>query len=135
VIHHIATVLCDYLIRAEDGRFTLAGIFQNIQTHRIPALKDPMAVYLQFSCEEEAPYEVLLRAPDGEERILGSGSSGRPATMGEQQQWSTSFAAVIQVVFTQTGTWAVILRSNGVDVHTHKFGVLPPPDGDKDSEV
>jgi hypothetical protein len=39
------------------------------------------------------------------------------------------------VVFTQTGTWAVILRSNGVDVHTHKFGVLPPPDGDKDSEV
>lgn len=128
-IRHNAILLCDYLIPHSDGRFTLGGVFQNIRASRIPALKDPMGVYVQFSGEAGDPYEVVLRHPDGAERVLESGMVQAPDALAEHQQWSTTFAAVVAVVFGAPGAYAIVLRSGGEEIHRHEFGVLAPPEG------
>ena len=126
-IKHHAVLLCDYLIRADSGRFTLAGVFQNIQASQIPAAKDPVGVYVQFVGDAGDPYEIALLRPDGEESVLERGEVTPPKDLVESQQWSVTVVAVASVVFASPGVYAIVLRSGGAEIHRYQFGVLPPP--------
>jgi hypothetical protein len=134
-IRHQSTILCDYLIRADNGRFTAAGMFQNINASRMPCAKDPMGVLVQFRGDPQDDYEVVLLRADGEETLLNSGViEAAPEDLREGQQWAVNLAIVAAAVFDRPGVYSIALRSSGEEVHRFDFGVLAPLEREAEEE-
>ncbi|MGV3723307.1 MAG: DUF6941 family protein [Actinomycetota bacterium] len=123
---HIASVVCDYLIRADNGRFTLAGIFKNIEASQFPAIKDPMGIYVEFSAEPGDAYEILLQGPKGFSVSVRQETVGSAPPLVPYQQWScVTVATARPAIFPDPGIYYIVLKGNGRTIHRHAFGVIP----------
>jgi hypothetical protein len=122
-IRHTATVVCDYLIKADDGRHTLVGIFRNIHVAQFPAVKDPLGIYVEFTGTPGDEFEIVLASP-GSSETLFKGTVGTPKLQRFEQATSHFSAVAKPAVFKKPGVYRIILKSKGRTVHSHPFGVF-----------
>jgi hypothetical protein len=125
---HIATVVCDYLIRDERQRFSLVGIFKNIEARQFPAVKDPLGIYVEFSADPGDTYEVLLEGPKGFSISVAQETVGGPPSLVPHQQWSCVTTAIARpAIFPRPGVYYIVLKGNGRTINRHSFGVFLVP--------
>jgi len=139
-IRHLYTVLCDYLITHADGRTSAAGIFHNVEVRDFPAGKDPMGVVVAFAGDGGEPYEVALEGPGGFRQGMAEGTLEHPAELREHQQWAVVLAVTASpAIFPSPGVYRIVVRSGGVEIHAHPFGVLrrrtPDEEGGSDGDI
>jgi hypothetical protein len=131
-IRHIATLLCDYLIRSDDGRYTLVGLFKNIEARpgaKLPIIKSPMGIYVEFLAEGGESVEVILKGPGKFSHQLFQSHLAVPeTTLLRYQQRSASIGITAQpAAFEREGVYSIVLKSGNKTIHTHRFGVIIKP--------
>jgi hypothetical protein len=124
-LKHNSTKLCEYLIQATDGKFTLAGTFANLFAVELPLVR-PIGVLVEFTGDSGDPFRVSLEGPEIN-LLIGEGTVEAPALRHPLEQWSNSIGGTAGIRFTQEGLYRVILRSGDVVVHEYPFAVLQLP--------
>jgi hypothetical protein len=124
-IEHLYTILCEYLIRATDGKMSAAGIYQNIRTREFPATKDPMGVIVAFTGEEGDAFDVLLEGPGMPSGSM-MGGVVPPSVVGHglEQRVQTVAVEARPAVFREPGVHRIVLRSGDQVIHEYPFGVF-----------
>ena len=124
-IQHQSTKVCDYLIQALDGRFTLAGILSNVYAAELP-LARPLGVYVEFSGSVGDPFRITLEGPEeaGQPLMLAEGAVEKPTLRHPQEQWTATIGGMVGMQFPQQGVYRIVLRSGDTVVHEYPFGVL-----------
>lgn len=122
---HHSSKLCDYLIQAVDGKFTLAGCFTNMFCAELP-LARPVGMLVEFSGEVGDPFRISVDGPPetNVEHLLAEGSIERPPLRNPLEQWSATIGGMVGIVFPVEGTYRVILRSGDSIVHEYPFAVI-----------
>lgn len=123
-IRHHSTKLCDYLIQATDGKFTLAGTFLNVQAPSFPFGR-PIGVQVELAGETGDAFKVILEGPDAGDVsvVLAEGMLQVPPTR-EFEQWTATVVGQMGINFAAPGVYHVILKSGERIVHDYPFGVF-----------
>jgi hypothetical protein len=123
-IRHHSTVLCDYLIRADNGRFSYIGVFQNIRAAELPTAKE-MALSVVLDGDPQDRFQIAVRGPGEFVVAFEEVSVGDPpARESEFQQWSITVAMMARLTFREAGLYRVVLSSGDAVIHEYEFGVF-----------
>lgn len=124
-LRHDFTIFCEYLIHADDGKFTFAGTFMNIFGPQLPIVKDKFSFGVQFFGEPGEHFKVTLEGPGLEQPILlGEGEMQEHKTEYPFQLYSGIIAGTLgNATFSQEGIYNLVLRSGNEIVHSRPFGV------------
>ena len=124
-IQHRSTKLCDYLIQAIDGRFTLAGIFVNLFCTDFPLVR-PIGVLVDFTGEPGDQFAITLEGPPESfvKFTLAEGTLDKPALRHPLEQWTASIGGTVGVRFPEEAIYKVVLSSGDTVVHEQPFATL-----------
>lgn len=131
-ITHISTILCDYLIRADNGRNTYAGVFKNI-AGKMPLRKGPFGVGIEFKGNPGDPFKVTIEG-NGINVLLTEGVIDPEPIVSEFHQLSLTISGEIGLQFETPGVFEVILYSGDEIVHRTAYGVVLKEDETNDGE-
>ena len=132
-IEHISTILCDYLVHADNGRFTLVGMFTNISGPTLPITKQPIGVYIELVGEPGEPYRISIEG-NGLDVLISEGVINQRGTPLQFQQSRTAIAGEMGLRFDTYGQFNVVLRSGAEIIHSTPFGVIQVVTGDVEEE-
>jgi hypothetical protein len=121
-LQHYSTIFCDYLIRADNGRFTYAGTFRNITTPEFPLARQ-FGIAVEFIGEEHDSFKITIEG-NGIDLVLADSTIGIPPAVLEYQQSSITVAGQIGLNFAQAGICYVILWSGEQEVHRTPLGIV-----------
>jgi len=121
-IHHISTILCDYMMRSAEGKLMIAGTFRNIQAPTLPISKAPMYIVVEFTGDNGDPFEVIIDG-NGFNQTIAVGIIEVPHLV-ENQQWSVIIGGEIGCRFDRAGVFDIVLRSAETVIHRNRYGVI-----------
>ena len=98
LLHH-STKLCDYLIQAVDGKFTLAGCFTNVFCAELP-LARPVGMLVEFSGEVGDPFKIYVDGPpeSNVEHVLAEGTVEKPPLRNPLEKWSATIGGMVGIL-------------------------------------
>lgn len=116
-LQHYATCLCDYPIRAADGRVSLVGVFYRINAGRLPALKEHLGIYICFGGRPGERYTVDIEGAGVHHQL----ADGVIAEAGDgdavAERTCSTLVEVQTAIFPQEGCYYVVLRQGEEEVH------------------
>jgi|SRR5579884_245297 len=124
-LRHDFTIICEYLIHADDGKFTFAGTFMNVVGPQLPIVKDKFAFGVQFFGEPGSRFRATIEGPGLEQPfLLGEGEIQDHSTEYPLQLYAGILAGTLgNLTFNKEGIHELILRSGEEIVHSRPFGV------------
>jgi len=124
ILHH-STKLCDYLIQATDGKFTIAGCFTNLYCAEFPHAR-PVGVMVEFAGEVGDPFRISMEGPPGAggDFVLAEGAIEKPALRHPLEQWTGTITGMLVMRFPIEGVYRIILRNGEKVVHEYPFSVV-----------
>jgi hypothetical protein len=125
-IQHLSTKLCDYLIRADNGRLSLVGTFNNLVSHQLPVAKSPCGLVVELLGDEGDPFTISLEG-HGMTLLLAEGEIHQPPTTSEFEQSVMVIQGDVSLLFPRPGRYYIVVRSGEEVIHATPFGVLHEP--------
>ena len=126
-VRHRYTLMCETVIRGEDGKLSLINIFQNIELAQFPGGMSRFSFVVGLDAEPGETVEITIEPPgkkpalltmphevQGERRHQGRFHQGQFQLVGE----------VLQAVFLTPGVYHIVVRSGGRIVDRYPFGVV-----------
>ncbi len=122
---HHSTKLCDYLIQATDGKFTIAGCFTNLFCSEVPHAR-PVGIVVEFGGAVGEPFKISIEGPPGSlvNFVLAEGEIQIPTLRHPLEQWTGAISGMIGLRFPLEGVYRVTLRSGDSLVHEYPFAVI-----------
>ena len=125
-LKHRYTVLCDYVLRGQDGKLALVGTFENVWLREFPGSIPRMFIVVSFTGRPGDKYKIELEGP-GQKSIatLTEDELGPAKPSNDFEVSSTTFIVDAQnAPFEKPGMYAIVLRGDKRLVHRLTFGVV-----------
>lgn len=124
-IHHYYTILCEHLIRADDGKLSCIGLYHNIHRPSFPG-QFRLKVVVGFVGAAGDDYAVTLEGPEGFAPIEIARDEVGPQPQGDipHRHAVMNLVADTQVGLPRPGSYAIVLRSGEVIANRCEFGVI-----------
>jgi hypothetical protein len=122
-IQHIATILCDYIIRADDGRTSVCGIFRNIYASSKPIVKAPIGLCVEIMGDAGDAFSVTMEGL-GFNLVVIDDVVGPTEGVMLFQQPSITIGGEMGLRFEDFGIFNVVVRSGNQVIHTTPYGVV-----------